>query len=518
MTDLQFVDQHNMVACLERTDGNIEFHQIVDFLTSSTIHYALTISRTIYASYIEQFWATVRSDLHFNNEDGITCLSNDEIFKNLALMGYERVSTFQKAFFSHQWKRNKRGQDTKIPHSSGPPKKVGDEAVYTGEDDRVIRAATTAASLEAEQESGNINKTQPMTTLTEPSLQGTGLGSGPRRHVTTLGDKNAQTRFETASKLSHDPPLSKVNTFGSGEDSMEHQDELMDFVPPIAHDSPLLGGHTPGNDKGRPNINELINLCTQLSNRVLALEQLKTVQDLKKTSDKENVSKQRRDESNKIEELNLSDKGSRETKVFDYTTAAEKDVNAAEPVSTAGDAVNGTSVIPDVSAAGPSRSVAGPSTKEPRRATPPLTVQSQDKGKGKMVEPEPISKNPIKAQIQRDAEIAQRLFEEEQAQFEREQKRKRFFATQRDEQNRNKPPTQAQLRNKMEWINDFVPMDSKEVNDSKQQAKSSKKRSRADHDKESVKKQKLEEDDAKKELTHRFPKWLPVRDGSSKES
>ncbi|GKA83429.1 putative ribonuclease H-like domain-containing protein, partial [Tanacetum coccineum] len=107
---------------------------VVDFLTTSSIHYALTVSPTIYASYIEQFWATaksktvndvkqihatvdgktvvisessVRSDLHFNDEDGITCLSNDEIFVNLALMGYERVSTkltFQKAFFSPQWK------------------------------------------------------------------------------------------------------------------------------------------------------------------------------------------------------------------------------------------------------------------------------------------------------------------------------------------------------------------------------------------------------------------------------
>ncbi|GKE55093.1 hypothetical protein Tco_1490249 [Tanacetum coccineum] len=134
MADLQFVDQHNMVACLERSDENAEFHQIVDFLTTSSIHYALTVSPTIYASYIEQFWATaksktvndvkqihatvdgktvvisessVRSDLHFNDEDGITCLSNDEIFVNLALMGYERVSTkltFQKAFFSLQWK------------------------------------------------------------------------------------------------------------------------------------------------------------------------------------------------------------------------------------------------------------------------------------------------------------------------------------------------------------------------------------------------------------------------------
>nr|GEX23807.1 ribonuclease H-like domain-containing protein [Tanacetum cinerariifolium] len=53
--------------------------------------------------------------------------------------------------------------------SSSPLKKIGDEAVYTREHDRVVRAATTTASLEAERESGNINKTQPMTTLNKPS-------------------------------------------------------------------------------------------------------------------------------------------------------------------------------------------------------------------------------------------------------------------------------------------------------------------------------------------------------------
>nr|GEU29250.1 hypothetical protein [Tanacetum cinerariifolium] len=150
---------------------------------------------------------------------------------------------------------------------------------------------------------------------------------------------------------------------------MEHQDDLTDFVPPAPHDSPLSGGHTPGSDEGRPNFNELTNIYTQLSIRVLALEQFKTTHDLvikklrkkvkrlekkqrartpgrklfkigtskKKTLDKENVSKQGRDESNKTEDLNLSDKGSGETKVFDYTATAEKDVNAAEPVSTVGD-------------------------------------------------------------------------------------------------------------------------------------------------------------------------------------
>ncbi|GKC66615.1 hypothetical protein Tco_1099213, partial [Tanacetum coccineum] len=59
----------------------------------------------------------------------------------------------------------KRGRDTKIPQSSGPPIKVGDEAVHKELGDRMERAATTASSLEAEQDSGNINKTQSMATL-----------------------------------------------------------------------------------------------------------------------------------------------------------------------------------------------------------------------------------------------------------------------------------------------------------------------------------------------------------------
>ncbi|GJY81944.1 putative ribonuclease H-like domain-containing protein [Tanacetum coccineum] len=90
-----FVDQHNMVACLEKSEENIEFHQIVDFLSTCSINYALT------AVVISE--SSVRSDLLFNDEDGITCLTNDEIFENLALMGYEQLSTkltFQKGSFS----------------------------------------------------------------------------------------------------------------------------------------------------------------------------------------------------------------------------------------------------------------------------------------------------------------------------------------------------------------------------------------------------------------------------------
>ncbi|GJS73040.1 putative ribonuclease H-like domain-containing protein [Tanacetum coccineum] len=46
-----------------------------------------------------------------------------------------------------------------------PLKKVGDEAIHKDLGDKMERAATTASSLEAEQESGNINKTQSMATL-----------------------------------------------------------------------------------------------------------------------------------------------------------------------------------------------------------------------------------------------------------------------------------------------------------------------------------------------------------------
>ncbi|GJS52587.1 putative ribonuclease H-like domain-containing protein [Tanacetum coccineum] len=96
------------------------------------------------------------------------------------------------------------GRDTKIPQSGGPPIKVGDEAVHKELGDRIERAATTASSFEAEQDSG----------------------SGPRCQETILGDVDAQTWFETTFIQSNDPPLSKVNTFGSGEDSLKLK-ELM---------------------------------------------------------------------------------------------------------------------------------------------------------------------------------------------------------------------------------------------------------------------------------------------------
>ncbi|GJW79903.1 putative ribonuclease H-like domain-containing protein [Tanacetum coccineum] len=180
---------------------------------------------------------------------------------------------------------------------------MANETVIKEWEDRMERAATTASSLEAD---------------------------GPRCQDTILGDAEAQIIFEVASKQSNDPPLSRVNTLGSGEDSAtstlqpqlsspsriptRQESEVpqpksptqtpaadeaastcvdvrhggavttvssidagqvsgnIDKTPTIPYESPLLRVHTLGSDEGRMQHIELMDLVTKLSNRVIALE------------------------------------------------------------------------------------------------------------------------------------------------------------------------------------------------------------------------------------------------------
>ncbi|GJU51214.1 hypothetical protein Tco_1220769 [Tanacetum coccineum] len=76
-----------MVAYLEKTDGNAEFHEIIDFLARSSIHNALTISPVVSTTFVEQFWIIIRSDLLFDDANGIDSLPNQAIFDAIQLMG-----------------------------------------------------------------------------------------------------------------------------------------------------------------------------------------------------------------------------------------------------------------------------------------------------------------------------------------------------------------------------------------------------------------------------------------------
>ncbi|GJX10248.1 putative ribonuclease H-like domain-containing protein, partial [Tanacetum coccineum] len=88
---------------------------------------------------------------------------------------------------------------------------TGDEAVHKELGDSLLRAATTASSLEAEQDSGNITKTRSKATPNESSSLGTTSGGGPRCQK-TMGDTIAQTRFENVSKHSNDSLLRREKT------------------------------------------------------------------------------------------------------------------------------------------------------------------------------------------------------------------------------------------------------------------------------------------------------------------
>ncbi|GKF47167.1 hypothetical protein Tco_0136969, partial [Tanacetum coccineum] len=63
MAVLDSCPKHNMVAYLEKSEGNAEFHEILDFLKRSTIHHALTVSPVVSTTFVEQFWTSAKSKI-----------------------------------------------------------------------------------------------------------------------------------------------------------------------------------------------------------------------------------------------------------------------------------------------------------------------------------------------------------------------------------------------------------------------------------------------------------------------
>nr|GEW76339.1 hypothetical protein [Tanacetum cinerariifolium] len=60
MSTLKFAEVHNMVAFISNPTESEGFKQIIDFLNAHSVKYALMINPTIYTSCIEQFWATAK--------------------------------------------------------------------------------------------------------------------------------------------------------------------------------------------------------------------------------------------------------------------------------------------------------------------------------------------------------------------------------------------------------------------------------------------------------------------------
>nr|GEU57769.1 hypothetical protein [Tanacetum cinerariifolium] len=179
MVNLEFCDTHNMVAYLEKPEGNEGFHQLVDFLSASNIRtldngeieIIATIDRKV------KIISSVRRHLKLADSDSISSFPTNDIIELLSLMGIPIR------------------QETKVPQPSSPPHtNVADEAASTNVDVRHSGATTTVTRLDAGHGSGNINQTPTMP---------------------------------------HDSPLPRVNTIRSDEGSMTLQ-ELMVFCTTLS--------------------------------------------------------------------------------------------------------------------------------------------------------------------------------------------------------------------------------------------------------------------------------------------
>ncbi|GJX83114.1 hypothetical protein Tco_0332595 [Tanacetum coccineum] len=480
--------------------------------------YALTVNPTIYTSGIEQFWSTVkaktingevqlhalvdgkkiivtestiRRDLQLEDAKGIDCLLNSTIFEEHTRMGAKTtawnefsstmtsaiicLATNQKFNFSKyifksmvknldnvsgnflMYPRKPKRKDSRVPQPSGPKDIVADEAVHKELGDRLVRAATTASSLEAEQDRGNITKTRSKATPNESSSLGTTSGGGPKCQE-TMGDIISQTVFENVSKHSNDSLLARGNTLRSDDDSLK--------------------------------LKELMELCTNLQTRVLDFEKIKTTQQIKIDSLKRRVKKcgciqigggiNAINVDEDITLVNVQD----DFEMFDVNTLtgdevfAEQEV-AAKDVNLTIDEVTLAQALAALKSVKPK--VKGVVIQEPSTTTT-TTISSQqlshDKGKGIMVE-EPVKTMKKKDLIRLDEDIASKLqakFDEEerlarekakkeanvalieewddiQAKIEadhelaqRLQQRRKHFTAKSAEEKRNKPPTQAQQR------------------------------------------------------------------------
>ncbi|GJY83138.1 hypothetical protein Tco_0496514 [Tanacetum coccineum] len=403
-------------------------------------------------SHLHAVKINFRRDLQLADEEGVDCLPNSTIFEQLTLMG-----------------KPKR-KDTQVPQPSDPIKSVADEAVHKELGDSLVRAATTASSLEAEQNNGNINKTKSKATPNESSSLGTTSSGGPRCQE-TMRDTIAQTRFKSVSKHSNDSLLARDNTLRS--------------------------------DKDRLKLDELMALCTTLQNMVLDLEKTKTTQDNEIASLKRRVKKlekKNRSRTHKLKRLykvgltarlessdneeSLGEDASKQGRINTIDAdekitleVAVKDVNnevnvveevvevinsaklitdaaqvsaAGNVVSTAGDATTISDVttttatittVDDITLAQALMEIKSTKPKEKRVVIQELgestttissqlsSQQSQDKGKGILIEPvKPMKKKDL---IRLDEEAALKL----QAEFDEEERLAREKAKKEKEAN-----------------------------------------------------------------------------------
>ncbi|GKC00824.1 hypothetical protein Tco_0986960 [Tanacetum coccineum] len=251
----------------------------------------------------------------------------------------------------------KRGRVTKIPQSSGPPIKVGDEAVHKELGDRMESAATTASSLKAEQDNAQTRfeaaskspmmhlsqefwRTATASTSANGEVELTATIDGQvktiteaslRRHlklednggITTLPNTNifeqlALMGYVTDSEKltfqkepSFSPQHTPITALSTSQPSNIHTTPVTEEAASMPYESPLKSVHLLGRNKGSVSLNELTVLCTSLSKKVEGLEsELKQTQQTYSTALTKLIKK-----VNKLEQTIKTTKARRRAKI-----------------------------------------------------------------------------------------------------------------------------------------------------------------------------------------------------------
>ncbi|GJY69275.1 hypothetical protein Tco_0472257 [Tanacetum coccineum] len=284
-----------MVAYLLKPEGSEDFQQIVDFLNTSHIKFALTENPTIYTSLIQQFWqtaststledgeveitatidgqlktiteASLRRHLKLEDADGISSLPNSEIFEQLALMGYASDSdklTFQKGHFSPQW----RFLIHTILHCLSP-KKTAWEQFSSNIATAIICLATNRtfnfSKMIFEGMVKNLDSRSKF--LMYPRFIQILLNKHQRLLLphkrTYVAPTLTQKLFSNMRRVSKGYTGVNIPLFSS----------MLVQGPIQQGEGSTVPIHTPGSDEGSMTLNELTVLCTQLSTKVESLEQ-----------------------------------------------------------------------------------------------------------------------------------------------------------------------------------------------------------------------------------------------------
>ncbi|GKC33475.1 hypothetical protein Tco_1040769, partial [Tanacetum coccineum] len=324
-------------------------------------------------------------------------------------------------------------KNTEVPQPSGPTSYVVDKAINEEMDDSLERAATTATSLDVEQDSGNINKTQSKATLNEPSSIGTSSGSGPRR-LETMRDTIAQTRSENVSKLSNDSLLTRVLALETTKTTQVRAES--------SRDEEDLGEDTSKQGRRIHNIDadEDITLVNY-DNEMFDMDAL-AGEELFVAEQSENVDEEVVDAA---QTATITDVEITLAQTLAELKSAKPKANRVVIQELEQDPTTTTIAATTITAASTRHGDKGIVIHEQEQAPTP-TVSSQQPSQ-------------VKAKIEVNYLLAQRLQAQEQEELTDEEnarlfvqfleERRKHFASKRAEEKRNKPPTRAQQRSIM---------------------------------------------------------------------